>query len=74
VISDRVVEPVGYIGADNHWYLVAWCRLRAAFRCFRLDRVLTARQTGEVAVDRGFDPADLDLSGDFVTRLTVGVG
>ncbi|WP_258066527.1 YafY family protein, partial [Rathayibacter sp. AY2B7] len=26
--SVRDVEPLGSIGKEEHWYLIAWCRLR----------------------------------------------
>ena len=36
--TERDVEPIGlYYG--QHWHLVAFCRLRQAFRDFRLDRM-----------------------------------
>lgn len=35
----RDVEPLGVVYYSNAWYLIAWCRLRAAFRHFRLDRI-----------------------------------
>ncbi len=35
----RDVEPLGVVFYANAWYLVAWCRLRADFRHFRLDRI-----------------------------------
>jgi len=74
-VSERIVEPVGYVGGSVHWYLIAWCRLRAGFRAFRLDRIRAARQTGETAPPRGLDPTDdLDLPAGYVTRLTVGGG
>src|SRR6266508_4184970 len=37
----RVVEPLGFIGGEQGWYLVGWCRLRGAMRVFRLDRINT---------------------------------
>lgn len=38
-LSDRVIEPLGVTYYGRHWHLVAWCRMRAAFRDFRLDRI-----------------------------------
>ncbi|HEX8505807.1 MAG TPA: YafY family protein [Hymenobacter sp.] len=38
VCTERDAEPIGlYLG--QHWHVVAYCRLRQAFRDFRLDRV-----------------------------------
>lgn len=45
--SRRVVEPLGYVGGVDAWYLVAWCRLREAVRAFRLDRIRYVSATGE---------------------------
>jgi predicted DNA-binding transcriptional regulator YafY len=56
VATERVVEPVAVVGVVPHWYLVAWCRLREGYRSFRLDRVLGAELSDEVAPDRGVVP------------------
>jgi predicted DNA-binding transcriptional regulator YafY len=45
--SSREIEPLGYIGKGQDWYLVSWCRLRDGVRAFRGDRVLEAVPTGE---------------------------
>lgn len=37
--TSREVEPLGVVFYGGAWYLVAWCRLRADFRHFRVDRV-----------------------------------
>lgn len=54
-VSHREIEPVGFVGGDRHWYLVAWCRLRADGRSFRVDRIRAVRATGEAAPARSFD-------------------
>jgi predicted DNA-binding transcriptional regulator YafY len=51
-VTERDVEPLGVFGNDEHWYLIAWCRLRAAIRGFRLDRIAALAATGEPAPDR----------------------
>lgn len=48
----REVEPFGFVGTDDHWYLVAWCRLRDDARSFRADRIERAVATGEPALER----------------------
>jgi len=53
--SRREVEPQLLARTADHEYLVAWCREREAMRWFRLDRVASARLTGEAAPRR--DPA-----------------
>lgn len=37
----RHIEPIGLFYYSWHWHLIAWCRLREAYRDFRLDRVLS---------------------------------
>lgn len=38
--TTRSVEPIGLFFYSMHWHLIAWCRLREAYRDFRLDRIL----------------------------------
>lgn len=54
-LSERDIEPVGFAAMTLHWYLVAWCRLRQGPRVFRMDRVLAAEPTGEIAAPRRFE-------------------
>lgn len=37
--THRDVEPLGVVFYGGSWYLVAWCRLRADLRHFRIDRI-----------------------------------
>ncbi|GAB3635976.1 YafY family protein [Hymenobacter arcticus] len=37
-VTPRAIEPVG-LYLTQHWHVVAYCRLRQAFRNFRLDRM-----------------------------------
>lgn len=39
--TERELEPIGLYYYNSHWHLIAWCRLRADYRDFRLDRVKT---------------------------------
>jgi predicted DNA-binding transcriptional regulator YafY len=41
----REVEPVTCLVHRDHWYLVAWCRLRQGVRAFRFDRILAVEAT-----------------------------
>ncbi len=59
--TERVVEPVGLVGARNGWYLAAWCRLREAPRTFRLDRIARATLTDEPVPPRSLDALLADL-------------
>lgn len=40
-VTERIIEPFATmsLGKDN-WLLIAWCRLRDAFRNFRIDKIL----------------------------------
>src|SRR6266511_4025164 len=60
VPSRREIEPLGYIGGREHWYLIGWCRLRDAVRCFRLDRIVDPVLADEVVAPR---PVDLTALG-----------
>lgn len=53
--TERVVEPLAVLGVEPNWYLAAWCRLRDDVRSFRLDRILGARLTGEMAPQRDIE-------------------
>ena len=61
VVTVREVEPVAFAGTRAHWYLLAWCRLREAARAFRVDRVLAAVDTGELAPHRSYADLDVDI-------------
>jgi predicted DNA-binding transcriptional regulator YafY len=51
----RVVEPGGIMGTRRGWYLAAYCRLRQGPRAFRLDRIASARLTGDHFAERSLD-------------------
>lgn len=36
--TTRMIEPFALVSTEN-WFLIAYCRLRAGFRFFRLDRI-----------------------------------
>lgn len=39
-LSERFVEPFALLSTqEDNWLLIAWCRLRGAFRYFRVDRI-----------------------------------
>lgn len=45
VHTERCVEPVGVFYLDNHWHLIAWCRMQKDYRDFRFDRMLDVQHT-----------------------------
>ena len=69
--TTREVEPLAYLGGRDHWYLLAWCRLRDGVRAFRTDRIGLVTVTAEVA-RRGLEPGDIDIPGELVHPLTLG--
>ncbi|UNO40654.1 YafY family protein [Streptomyces sp. MST-110588] len=56
-LTGRTVEPLGFLGGNTgeHWYLIAWCRLREAVRGFRTDRIRAVHPLDETAPPRDFD-------------------
>lgn len=54
-LTQRDVEPVVFMAGPRGWYLVGWCRVRHAARCFRVDRIQQAEVTGLTAPPRAFE-------------------
>ena len=54
-LTERDVEPVVFMAGPSGWYLVGWCRVRDAARCFRVDRIRQAEVTGVTAPPRAFE-------------------
>ena len=69
----RDIEPVAFAATRAEWYLMAWCRLRAGARAFRVDRIRAAEDTGEPASPRSYRDLDVDIPDRIVRRpdLTV---
>jgi predicted DNA-binding transcriptional regulator YafY len=59
--STRDVEPLGSIGKDGQWYLIAWCRLRDGVRAFRGDRMLSIEVSDERPPERSLRAEDLAI-------------
>jgi len=57
-VSRRTVRPYGLIYDVDRWYLVGWCEMRRGQLVFRVDRIKSARPTGE----RFEMPAEFDLA------------
>ncbi|KEO75304.1 helix-turn-helix transcriptional regulator [Anditalea andensis] len=38
-VTLREAEPIGIYYSFEQWYFIGWCRLRKAYRTFRLDRI-----------------------------------
>ncbi|MCI3270025.1 YafY family protein [Streptomyces cylindrosporus] len=67
--TTREVEPIAFLGGDEHWYLAGWCRLREAPRGFRLDRIRAVRALEERVPERSVDLAELDTLGSDLVPL-----
>jgi predicted DNA-binding transcriptional regulator YafY len=61
LVTRRDIEPLGYVGTVERWYLLAWCRLRAAVRAFRTDRITAVTVTAQVPAPRALRREDLDI-------------
>ncbi|MBF4995186.1 WYL domain-containing protein [Arthrobacter gandavensis] len=48
-VSERVIDPRRIFSDNNTWYLDAWCHRAQAARFFRVDRILSATDSGEAA-------------------------
>jgi predicted DNA-binding transcriptional regulator YafY len=51
-ITTREIEPLCIVFWGGSWTLGGWCRLRAAFRQFRLGRIEAMAPSGEIAEQR----------------------
>ena len=60
--SRRSVEPAGLVQVAGHRYLLGWCRLRQQARCFRLDRIVRALDTGTPAPQPRLTDAEIRSS------------
>ncbi|GLY34136.1 transcriptional regulator [Amycolatopsis sp. NBRC 101858] len=67
----REIEPLGFVGKPEHWYLVAWCRLREEIRAFRTDRIKSIAVTAEVPPHRPLRREDLDIPYGVVEQLSL---
>jgi predicted DNA-binding transcriptional regulator YafY len=59
--TERDVEPMGFVGKGQNWYLIAWCRLRDGLRAFRGDRIADAEPLAERAPRRTLRAEDLGI-------------
>lgn len=60
--TTRHIEPLGFVGQGQDWYLIAWCRLRNGIRAFRGDRISQAEPTGERQPMRTLDASDIEIA------------
>ncbi|MFC4064050.1 helix-turn-helix transcriptional regulator [Actinoplanes subglobosus] len=60
-VTLRDIEPLGYVGVNERWYLIAWCRLRESVRVFRADRISSVTPTREPAPPRSLSEAGVRI-------------
>ena len=53
--TERMIEPIQFANTDDHWYVMAYCRLRDDGRWFRLDRIEDATLTTETPPSRNIE-------------------
>lgn len=66
--TERELEPIVVMGGAQGWYLIAWCRLRDAARCFRVDRIRSATMLDAPAPIRAYEECSPAFP-DLVTRV-----
>jgi predicted DNA-binding transcriptional regulator YafY len=71
LVTRRDIEPLGYVGMAERWYLLAWCQLRDALRAFRTDRIATVAVTAQVPAPRALRREDLDIPQAKLHRLAL---
>lgn len=54
-VTCRKIEPLAIYSYDERWIVIGWCRLRQAYRAFRLDRIKHFKILEETFADRSFD-------------------
>jgi predicted DNA-binding transcriptional regulator YafY len=64
-VSQRQVEPHRLVHMGRRWYLVAWDKVRADWRTFRIDRICLPFESGATFASRSAPDDDV---GAFVSR------
>lgn len=60
--SERVVEPVGCYHHSNHWYVLAFCRLKKDYRTFKMNRIVNLQ-----ALDQYFEGQHISVQ-DYIDQ------
>ena len=66
-VTERTILPLAIVYSQRRLTVLAWCRLRQAFRMFRADRIESARVTAE-----SFRPRRAALLRDYLAELESG--
>ncbi len=70
-LTRREIEPLGYVESSGAWYLIAWCRMRAGLRAFRIDRIRDVTVTAETPAPRTLTAEDIDIVYGTLEPLTL---
>ena len=62
-LSERDIEPLALFFTQDRWIMIAHCRLRKAWREFRLHAIVEIKKTSET-----FPPNQFELSDYFERR------
>ena len=65
-LTIRDVEPMAMYHTQENWIMIGWCRMREAYRDFRLDRI----EKLNITTDR-FDDREFDLMTYFKSKLEI---
>ena len=60
----RAIQPLAIVFFDRSLVVLAWCELRAAYRSFRIDRIVEMTVT-----DRSFRPRRVPMLREYLDRL-----
>ena len=69
-ITERTVSPQRIAHYRDNWYLDAWCELRKGLRSFAVDRVKTATEL----MDKAIDVAEKDLNVHYASSYGIFAG
>lgn len=64
-ITTRLLEPLALYHTSENWILIAWCRMRNAYREFRLDRFLKLEILDKKFESRSFDMLQYFVDPDY---------
>ena len=62
--TQRAIQPLAIVFFDRSLVVLAWCELRAAYRSFRIDRILEMTLT-----ERSFRPRRVSMLREYLDRL-----
>ena len=67
--SRRSIEPHRLLLKENHWYVQAYCRMKNAFRMFKLSRMSKIDLCSEIFIPLSTPPAFSEFADDMATKM-----